>query len=102
MYSLAGTLYHAITGRVPFEAPTVEEVVSAHVHSVLLPPNQVLQDISQATSDALAGALSKNPSARFPSYDHFIMALTASRSQLLVNQFRPGKSSSGIGSWLRR
>src|SRR5207237_9461451 len=30
MYSLAGTLYHALTGHVPFEAPTVEEVVAAH------------------------------------------------------------------------
>jgi len=33
MYSLAGTLYHAVTQRVPFEAPTVEDVVAAHVHT---------------------------------------------------------------------
>ncbi|MCZ7636202.1 MAG: serine/threonine protein kinase [Verrucomicrobia bacterium] len=33
MYSLAGTLYHAITQHVPFEAPTVEDVVAAHVHT---------------------------------------------------------------------
>ena len=28
-YSLAGTLYHALTGHVPFEAPTIEEVITA-------------------------------------------------------------------------
>src|SRR6266550_8863704 len=42
MYSLGGTLYHAITGHVPFEAPTVEEVISAHVNTPLTPPNDVV------------------------------------------------------------
>src|SRR5437016_575497 len=32
MYSLGGTLYHALTGHVPFEAPTVEELVQAYVY----------------------------------------------------------------------
>ena len=41
MYSLGATLYHAITGHVPFDAPTAEEVVQAHVYTPLTPPNQV-------------------------------------------------------------
>jgi serine/threonine protein kinase len=105
MYSLAGTLYHAITGHVPFEAPSVDEVVAAHVHTPLTPPNLVVQDISQPTSDALYAALAKHPEDRFPSYDAFIMALTAARSQLLVNQFKPGKSANPVNvlsNWLRR
>src|SRR5207248_1963398 len=53
MYSLAGTLYHALTGHVPFEAPTVEEVVAAHIHTLLTPPNQGLPEITQPTSDGL-------------------------------------------------
>src|SRR5215469_9643134 len=40
MYSLGATLYHAITGRVPFEAATPEEVVQAQVYTPLTPPNQ--------------------------------------------------------------
>ena len=47
MYSLGGTLYHALTGHVPFEAPTVEEVVAAHVHTPLTPPNLVVPGITQ-------------------------------------------------------
>src|SRR5438876_6638743 len=27
MYSLAGTLYHALTGHVPFEAPSIDEII---------------------------------------------------------------------------
>jgi serine/threonine protein kinase len=105
MYSLAGTLYHAITGHVPFEAPTVEAVISAHIHTGLTPPNHVLPTISQPTSDALARAMAKTPSERFQSYDELIMALEAARSQLLVSQLR-NQGSGGtekIGrSWWRR
>ena len=88
MYSLGGTLYHAITGHVPFEAPTVEEVIFAHVNTPLTPPNQVVPEITAATSDALMMALAKQPGDRFLTYDDFIMAFTAARSQLLVDQLR--------------
>lgn len=88
MYSLAGTLYHALTGHVPFEAPTVENVLHAHIHTPLTPPNQVLPEITAPTSDALLRAMAKNPPERFQSYGEFIMALEASRSQLLVSQLK--------------
>jgi serine/threonine protein kinase len=86
MYSLGATLYHSITGHVPFEAPTPDEVVQAHVYTALTPPNQVNPEITQATSDAIARALEKNPADRFLSYDEFIMALEAARSLLLYQQ----------------
>lgn len=86
MYSLGGTLYHALTGHVPFEAATAEEVVYAHVHTPLTPPDAVLPEISQACSDALVRAMAKDPVERFQTYDEFIMALTLARSQLLIRQ----------------
>jgi serine/threonine protein kinase len=86
MYSLGGTLYHALTGHVPFEAPTVEELVMAHVNVPLTPPNQVVTEISQMCSDALVRAMAKDPAERFQSYDEFIMALEASRTMLLREQ----------------
>ena len=90
MYSLAGTLYHALTGHVPFEAPSIEEVVSAHVHTPLTPPNHVIHSISQMTSDAIYRAMAKDPAHRFQTYGEFSMALEASRSHLLVRQFQGG------------
>lgn len=98
MYSLAGTLYHGLTGHVPFEAPTIEELVGAHIHTPLTPPNHVRTDITQPTSDALWRAMAKNPAERFQSYDEFIMALTAARSQVLVARFRPGTSGEAPSS----
>src|SRR5256885_13003473 len=101
MYSLGGTLYHALTGHVPFEAGTIEEVVAGHVHTPLTPPSHVNPEVTNATNDALMMAMAKNPAERFPSYDHFIMALTASRSQLLVHKFAPSGEHHGRGWWKR-
>lgn len=105
MYSLGCTLYHAITGHVPFEAPTVEDLVFAHVHTALTAPNLVNPEITQATSDALARVLAKNPSERFLSYDEFRMTLELCRSQLLIQKSQAPDPTKGIKtktSWWRR
>jgi serine/threonine protein kinase len=105
MYSLGATLYHAMTGHTPFEAPTIEELITAQVQTPLTPPNLVVPSITQATSDALVQALAKNPADRFLSYDELIMALTAARSQLLISQSQPQtpqpKTKSLTGWWRR-
>jgi len=108
MYSLAATLYHAITGHVPFDGETGDDVVMAQVNTPLTPPMEVHLEISQATNDALVIALAKDPRDRFRSYDEFIMACTAARSQLLIQQFRPGEEAEagapppvGKGWWKR-
>ena len=103
MYSLAGTLYHALTGHVPFEAPTVEEVVAAHIHTPLTPPSQVIPEITQPTSDALVIAMAKSPAERYRTYDDFRMAMEAARSQLLIGQMRAKKETGSVGrNWWRR
>ena len=104
MYSLGCTLYHALTGHVPFEAPSVEELVAAHVHTPLTPPNLVLPEITQPTSDALAKVLAKDPRDRFLSYDEFRMAFELARSQLLIrnSQAPPAQGAKSKTSWWRR
>ena len=104
MYSLGCTLYHALTGHVPFEAPTVEELVAAHVHTPLTPPNLVLPEITHPTSDTLVKVMAKNPADRFLSYDEFRMALEAARTQLLVQRYAQADSPKPKSktSWWRR
>jgi serine/threonine protein kinase len=103
MYSLGSTLYHAMTGHTPFEAPTIEELIVAQVQTPLTPPNLVVPSITQATSDALVQALAKNPADRFLSYDEFIMALTLARSQLLIRQSQaPQPKTKSLTSWWKR
>ncbi|MBI1178601.1 protein kinase [bacterium] len=109
LYSLGGTLYHALTGHVPFEAPSASDVVAAHVHTMPTPPNQVVPEITQATSDAILSTLAKEPGERFQSYDEFRMALEAARSHVIVQQLNmtveeePGAQVADKGkSWWRR
>ena len=106
MYSLGGTLYHAITGHVPFEAETIEQVLSGHMQTPLTPPMNVNPRISEATNEAICITLAKKPDERYATYDDLVMALTASRSQLLVQKFK-NQQDSGAGvhsgrSWWRR
>lgn len=109
LYSLGGTLYHALTGHVPFEAPTASDVVAAHVHTLPTPPNQVVPEITQATSDAILATLAKEPGDRFQSYDEFRMALEAARSHVIVQQLNTTVEEEGAPetgekgkSWWRR
>ena len=103
MYSLGGTLYHALTGHVPFEAPTVEELVQAHVNVPLTPPNQVVPEISQAGSDALMRAMAKYPGDRFQSYDEFILAMTTARTFVLRAMYsQEARPHSDTKGWWKR
>lgn len=103
MYSLAATLYHALTGHVPFVAPTIEEIIAAQIHTPLTPPHLVVPGITAPTSEAICIAMAKKPGERYRSYDDFMMALTASRSQLLVSQLRMTQQPTGGGrSWWKR
>jgi len=105
MYSLGATLYHAMTGHVPFDAPTVEELVEAQVRTPLTPPNLVHPELSEPTSAAIERSMAKNPADRFLSYDEFIMTLEAARSQLHFQQVQssPQESSpKAKTSWWKR
>lgn len=103
MYSLGCTMYHALTGHVPFEAPSVEELVAAHVHTPVTPPNLVVPEITQATSDALMKAMAKNPADRFLGYDEFQIAFEAARTYLLLqSQQAQAKKPKSTTSWWKK
>ena len=63
MYSLAGTLYHALTGHVPFEADSIDDVVAAHVHTARRLLTMLADDA--AHEYAIVRAMAKNPAERF-------------------------------------
>jgi serine/threonine-protein kinase len=76
-FSLAAVAYTLLTGRVPFEAPSAEEVL-AQVVAAEPPPLGSLVDGAAAGVDAvIRRALAKAPGARFPRVLDFASALDA-------------------------
>lgn len=65
IYSLAATMYFALTGQVPPPAPDRAK------KEVLLPPDEFGADISRETETVLLKALSLNPRDRFPNLKAF-------------------------------
>jgi eukaryotic-like serine/threonine-protein kinase len=102
MYSLGGTLYHALTGHAPFEAGTPEDIVAAHVHTPLTPPNHVVPGITEYTSNALLRAMAKSPQDRFATYEEMQLELEVARTYLLRQQVQEASQTSKGGWWRKK
>jgi len=67
LYSFGATLYHLITGRVPFEGEDVMSVVHGHIARDPEPPSQVRPDIPAEISSIILRLLSKAAEDRYQS-----------------------------------
>jgi len=74
MYSFGATLFHALTGSVPFEGDTEEEVMRALQRRPPVPPLALNKDLSEETSNFVLRLLEKNPEKRYP-LSEFLLAL---------------------------
>ena len=83
IYSLGGTLYHALTGQPPFEAETASLVALAHVQNAPAAVQTIVPEISSACAYVIDRALRKDPSDRFASYDQLIQHLEHARNELV-------------------
>lgn len=84
LYSLGGTLFHALAGRPPFEAETASMVALKHVKSQAVSLQAFAPDVSGATTYVINKALEKDPNNRYQSYEEFIEHLEYARNQLLA------------------
>jgi serine/threonine protein kinase len=64
LYSLACITYELISGRAPFEAPTIYKLMQKHMNDVALPPHYIKQHLPQDLALAFWQALAKPPAKR--------------------------------------
>ncbi len=75
IYSLGGTLFHALAGRPPFDAGTSTEVVLKHLHSPAVSLKTFAPDSTDQTAEVIGRMLRRDPADRPKSYDELINAL---------------------------
>jgi ribosomal protein S27AE len=72
IYSLGGTLFHALAGRAPFEAGTSTEVVLKHLRSPSVSLLAFAPDCTTQTADVIGRMLKRDPAERPQSYDEVL------------------------------
>ena len=69
VYSLGVVLYEMLTGTLPFNATTAEELARMHIHARPHPLSEYLPDVPPLLEQIEAKVLSKEPSARYRTAD---------------------------------
>lgn len=82
IYSLGATLFHAMTGRPPFEAATAADVAMKHATTPAHSLKTYLPSVQETTAQVIGRMLAKNPADRYDSYDALIADLEKAKSVL--------------------
>jgi len=79
IYSLGATLYHMLTGNVPFDGPNPSAVMHKHLKAELVPPDHVNPKLSTGISEIIEMMMAKDPKARYQSCRDLLVDLKAVR-----------------------
>jgi len=92
IYSLGGTLYHALTGEAPFEGVDATAVVKARFEGAPRKPSEVRADLPPELDAIILRMLELEPAMRYPTYS----SLMGDFKRFLAKA-GPAKTSHGAG-----
>ena len=65
IYSLGATMYHIVTGRVPFQGSNAADVLNQHRNTPVIPPIEWCPTLSVGFSAIIEKMMAKNPEERY-------------------------------------
>lgn len=80
IYALGATLYHMVTGRVPFEAETPSEVMKKHLKEEIVPPDHINTSLSAGLAEIIEVMMAKNKDERYQTCDEVLADLDTVRN----------------------
>ncbi|MCM8529917.1 MAG: serine/threonine protein kinase [Lentisphaeraceae bacterium] len=72
IYSLGASLYHMLTGEVPFKGDSSIDIMMKHCTEELIPPNKVCENIPERLSQIICKMMEKLPEDRFASCEELL------------------------------
>jgi formylglycine-generating enzyme required for sulfatase activity len=99
VYALAVVGYEMMTGKPPFEGPTAQAILTAHLTTPPLPLSELRPEVPLHVSRAIARALAKPPEERFHTAQEFAEALSRDRQEVAMPpSARPRRGALLIGA----
>ena len=106
MYSLGGTLYHALTGVAPFEGEDSIAVVKRRFEGAPKKPSEIRPEISAAIDGLVMKMLALDKADRYPSFEALLEAFRSVLTSGLTRNAAPAKPTAtgtkGAKSGLKR
>jgi eukaryotic-like serine/threonine-protein kinase len=84
LYSLGATLFHAMSGRPPYEHEDPREVAMMHLKGLSVSLKTFVPEVQMQTSNAISRAMARYPNDRFQSYEEFISQMEDSKRRVLT------------------
>jgi serine/threonine protein kinase len=79
IYALGATLFHMVTGRVPFEASSPSEVMKKHLKEPLTPPDHINTALTAGISEVIEVMMAKDRDERYRNMEEVMADLQAVR-----------------------
>jgi serine/threonine protein kinase len=96
LYSLGATLFHAISGRPPYEGDEPNDVAMKHLSGNVVSLKAFVPDISDQTTYAVSKAMARYPEDRYQSYGEFIEQLEDAKRRITDPEFREQQSQNVV------
>ena len=80
IYSLGATIYHMLTGRLPFIAEDPTEVMRKHLKDQLIPPDHINTALSAGVSEVIEVMMAKRKEDRYSNAKELLQDLEAVRA----------------------